>query len=63
MLHGPLIPERFLRPPIRWMRAESSGQPQRGVKPMWLPDWLYEFMPYLCIIAGLATASWDFRKE
>jgi hypothetical protein len=30
---------------------------------MWLPDWHYELMPYLCVIAGFATASWDFRKE
>jgi hypothetical protein len=28
---------------------------------MLLLDWLYEVMPYLCAIAGLATASWDFR--
>ena len=30
---------------------------------MWLPDWIYEVLPYLCVIAGLAKASWDFRHE
>ncbi len=30
---------------------------------MWLPDWLYEVLTFLCAIAVLGTASWDFRKE
>ena len=30
---------------------------------MWLPDWIYELLPYLYVIAGLANASWDFRQE
>jgi len=30
---------------------------------MWLPNWIYELLPYLCVIVGLASASWDFRNE
>ena len=30
---------------------------------MWLADWLYEVLTFLCAIAVLTTASWYFRKE
>ncbi len=29
---------------------------------MLLPEWLYEVLPYLCVIATLANASWDFQQ-
>jgi hypothetical protein len=29
---------------------------------MWLTDWLFDVLPYLCAAAALANASWDFRE-
>jgi len=29
---------------------------------MWLHHWLSEILVYLCAIATLANASWDFRQ-
>jgi hypothetical protein len=29
---------------------------------MWLHDWLFEILVYVCAIATLANASWDFRQ-
>jgi hypothetical protein len=41
----------------------SSNMMPMGARVMWLPEWLYEVLTFLCAIAVLANASWDFRKE
>ena len=33
-----------------------------GERAMWILVWLYKLLPYLCAVAVLATASWDFRQ-
>jgi hypothetical protein len=60
-----LAKQRLYRPPLnKAIFDDDEDLPviSIGERAMWIIIWLFKVLPYLCAIAVLATASWDFRQ-